>query len=493
MTTVHDGPAPRRLFDRFRDAVRGWWSGPITSNSPELARLFSAPPTRAGVPVNETTALRYSAVWAAVKLISEDVAALPLVLLRRLSDGGKQRADNEPLYDVLHARWNPETSSYHARQALTAAALLTGDGYAEIERNGAGRPAALWPLTPDRVIVTRPAPGGPLVYRIRRASGGGYDELPAADVLHLRFMTRDGLTGISTIAHARESIALSLAAERFGAEFFGNGSTFGGILSFPDNPNDQVKENMRRALEARHQGLDRAHKFLALYGGAKYERVGIPPDDAQFLETRVFQIREVARWFKIPPHMLGDLADATFSNIEQSMGIYFGQCLRPILEAWEQELELKLFAPAERARYVVEHVTEQFMRADAQGRATFYSAMLDRGAFSINEVRARENLPPVPGGDMPRVETREDDALETRAVRERAVLEGRTTPHRTTLRHLKQIRAAATPCDVPGCAQRAAHIVHRGDTMRRLCAHHAARTPLERRLAQVQQWREAGR
>jgi len=390
------------MLERVRHAMRALWTGPLTLKSPEIARLIGSTPVSSGVSVDEHTALTIAAVWSAVALIADDIASLPLMLYKRLPTGGKDRFESHRLYRLLHDAPNPEMTSMVARRTMQAHALMWGNGYAEIQRDGAGRAVGYWPLTPDRVTPWRDDRGA-LLYRVQNA-GGRETRVDPENMIHIPGMGWDGIQGYSVIAKARESMGLGLAAERFGATFFGNGSTFGGIITYPEMKTSITElylENNRKAIEARHQGIDRAHRFLTLYGGAKYEKLGIPPNDAQFLETRVFQIRDVARWFKLPPHKLGDLADATYSNVEQMDLAYFKSCLRPWLELWEQELSRKLIPSLERNQQFIEHVREGFLSADTQGRAEFYGKLFSVGAITINEIRDKENLDPIPGGDTP--------------------------------------------------------------------------------------------
>lgn len=390
-------PGPVGRLARAWDAWRSYWSGPLTLKSPELARFFGYTPASSGVSVTEESALTNSAVWAAVALVSDEVASLPLMLYKRLDSGGKRRYENHPLYRLLHDVPNPEMSTMVWRRTMQAHVMLWGNAYAEIERDQVGRPIAVWPLTPDRVSLERERA---LRYRVTNVGGGAVYIAPE-NMVHLVGQSYDGSVGCSLAEKARESIGLGLAAEKFGATFFGNGATFGGVISYPGaRPPELAEKNYREALEARHMGVERAHKLLALYNGAKYERMGIPPNDAQFLETRVFQIREIARWFKVPPHKLGDLADATFSNVEQQNIDYYTSCLRPWLTLWEQELKRKLIASSEQNLQFIEHETKGLLRADAQGRAALYTAQFGIGAITPNEVRALENMDPIPGGDQ---------------------------------------------------------------------------------------------
>jgi HK97 family phage portal protein len=379
-------------------------SGPLTLKSPELARLMGYGPTSTGITVNEEKALTVSAVWSAVTMISDDIAALPLHLYKRLpgTRGGKDRFDTHPIYRLVHDSPNPEMDSIVFRRTLQAHVLIWQNGYAEIERDGAGRPVALWPLVPESVSPYRTRTGE-LRYRIRNPSGNEVD-LAADDMIHLVGYSRDGSVGCSIVDKARESLGLTLATQQFGGTFFGNGATFGGVLSVKDAKGDLAVKNLREAVEARHQGVERAHKLLVLNHEATFTRIGVEPNAAQFLETRVFQTREVARWFKIPPHKLADLADATFSNVEQQNLDYYSSCLRPWITLWEQQLTRKLVARLEQRQQFIEHDTHGFLAADAAGRAALYTAESSVGSLAPNEIRGYENRNPLEGGDEPLVQ-----------------------------------------------------------------------------------------
>lgn len=387
------------IWSRMVEVVRSYTVGPLTSRSPELAKYFGGSgPSMAGVSVTEHSALAYSPVWAAVRLVSDDISALPLMLYKRLPNGGKDRFEEHPLYRILHDEPNPEMGTMFFRQTLQAHLMLWGNAYAEIERDKVGRPIALWPLVPESVRVARDRTRA-LVYVVNNPEGGEVT-IPAADMIHLRKYSHDGVVGCSVIDKAREAIALGLAAEQFGATFFGNGATFGGVISFKGpKPPEMSEDNYRASLEARHQGVKRAHKLLALYNDASFTPTGVEPNSAQFLETRVHQIREAARFWKIPPTMLGDLGDATFSNVQDLRQFYYTSAILPDTKIWEEELSRKLIARLERRQQFIEHDIKGFLQADPAGRGTFYSAMFRLGCLTRNEIRGFENLDPVEGGD----------------------------------------------------------------------------------------------
>lgn len=388
------------IRDRLREMIRGYVLPPLSSSSPDVARYFSdGGPTATGVPVNEHTALNYAAVWRAVNLVAGDISSLPLQLFKRTKDGGKEVFPSHPLYRLLHDAPNPEMTSMVWRRTQQAHTLTWGNGYAEIVRDNAGRPMELWPLTPDRVMPFRASAGGPLQYRVAN-SGNADTILNATDVLHIPGLSFDGVSGYSVIHKARESIGLGLATEQFGARFFGNGATFGGVIAYKGpKPTDGSQQNLLDAINARHQGVDRSHKFLALYNDATYTRLGIPPDDAQFLQTRAFQVTEIARWYGVPAHKLGDLERSTHSNIEQQEIDYYVSALMNWLQVWEQELTLKLIAKSEVNIQVIEHNLEGRLRGDTASRGEFYSKQFSIGSITSNEIRSAENRAPLAGGD----------------------------------------------------------------------------------------------
>jgi HK97 family phage portal protein len=394
---------PTRI-QRFVDSLRSYWLGQWSSNSHDFGPFWGRGAVSSGVVVNESTALNYSAVWAAVTLISSQIGNLPLVLYKK--DGkGKTRYEGHPLYRLIHDRPNPEMTSFALREVLQAHVLTWGNNYAEIERNGSGRPSALWPITPDRVTPFRRSADRPLQYRVQQPDGGEVI-IDAGDMLHIPGLGYDGTCGYSVISKARESFGLGIATERFGSTFFGNGATFGGVISYPgQRPTELADKNYREALEQKHQGPERAHKLLALYNGAKYERMGIPPNDAQFLETRTFQIDEVARWFNLPPHKLKELARSTNNNIEQQNLEYYIDCLAPWLKRWEQELNEKLISPLERNTQEIEFVADGLLRGDTAGRGVFYREQFNTASITPNDIRELENRNAVDGGDEPFVNT----------------------------------------------------------------------------------------
>lgn len=351
--------------------------------------------TRSGVHVSETTALNLSAVYAAVRVLTDTVASIPLIVYQR-QDRGKRRATTHPIYRLLHTRPNAEMTALQFREVMQGHLALWGNAYAEIEFNGAGVPIGLWPLLPDRTRAERRNSRKVIITRV-----GHTDEVLSADrVLHIPGFGFDGLMGHSTIRLARESLGLTRAAEEFGAAWFGNGSRPSGVLHTDKTLSDVAQKNVRESWERMHTGLDNAHRVAILEQGLKWQQIGIPPEDAQFLETRKFQTAEVARWFKVPPHMIGDLERSTNNNIEHQGWEFIVHTARPWFVRWEEVLSWDLFTEAEREEYFAEFLMEGLLRGDTQARGEFYTKLFQLGSISPNEIREKENLNPIDGGDQ---------------------------------------------------------------------------------------------
>lgn len=355
--------------------------------------------TNAGVPVSESSSLKFSAVFRAVDLLAKHIAMLPLHVYERTGDRTKRRAVEHPLYRLLLLAPNSEMTPYNYKHVAMAHVLLWGNHYAEIEWNAAGYPVGLWPLRPDRMELRR-TPGGDLVYRYELPGSDGKVELPAYRVLHVRGFTLDGLTGKSVIGYARETIGLGLAAEEFGARFFDNDARPGGVLQHPNVLSEPAYERLQKSWESRHGGLSRSHRMAILEEGMSYTEIGIPPVDAQFLETRKFQVTDVARWFGVPPHKLMDLERSTFSNIEHQAIEYVQDSLQPWATNYEQAIDRQLLLDTERPRLYCKFALDALLRGDSTARHSSYGSGLQNGYYSVNDVRKLEDLDPVDGGDQ---------------------------------------------------------------------------------------------
>src|SRR5882724_4926384 len=377
------------LADALVNAVRLHWMPKLSSRDPALVKYFGPGPTSSGASVTEYTAMNLSAVWAAVQIISSAVASLPLLVYRRLPNGGKERFGNHPVYRLLHDEFNGEMTALVARETLQAHVLTWGNAYAEIQRTNGGAPIALWPITPDRVTPDR-ANNGDVVYRIMQKTGPDAI-IRAENMLHIPGLGFDGLMGYSVIQKARETIGLGLATEKYGAQFFGNGAVSSLVASHPGTLSDPASKRMKESINEAISG-DKKHSVLVLEEGTKVEKISIPPDDAQFLESRKFQVIEICRWFNLPPHKLRDLDRATFSNIEQQAIEFVTDCLRPWLVRWEQELNRKLFTRVDRTTIFTEHLVDGLLRGDIASRYGAYAVGRQWGWLSADDVRELENL-----------------------------------------------------------------------------------------------------
>ena len=358
-----------------------------------LVELFGGGiPTHSGVVVNENNAMTFPAVFAAVRVLAESVASLPLITYQRIEPRGKTRVVGHPLYSLLHDAPNPEMTAMQFRETQMAHLLLWGNSYAQIITAG-GRPVELWPLRPDRMKPKRIMVTNRLAYDYE-IKDGGTEEFDQTEILHIRGLAFDGLIGYSPIHLAKQAIGLGMAAEQFGAEWFGNGAHPSGVLEHPNHLTDEAHRRLKDSWNGQHRGPGNANSTAILEEGMKWTAIGIPPGDSQFLETRKFQLQEIARIYRIPPHMLGDLSQATFSNIEQQSLDFVTNSLMPWLQRIEQQIELQLLLPSERKTIFVEHLVNGLLRGDAAARAAFYDAGFDRGWLSPNDIREMENLNP---------------------------------------------------------------------------------------------------
>ena len=362
--------------------------------------------TTSGKTVTERSAMQMTAVYSCVRILSEAVAGLPLHLYKYTDSGGKTMALDHPLYHLLHDEPNPEMSSFVFRETLMTHLLLWGNAYAQIIRNGKNEVIALYPLMPNKMSVDRDE-NGKLYYTYYR----GQDEairdkelavtLLPSDVLHIPGLGFDGLVGYSPIAMAKNAIGMAIACEEYGAKFFANGAAPGGVLEHPGTIKDP--QRVRESWQSTFGGSGNANKIAVLEEGMKYTPIGISPEQAQFLETRKFQINEIARIFRVPPHMVGDLEKSSFSNIEQQSLEFVKYTLDPWVIRWEQSIQRSLLSNDEKAVYFVKFNLEGLLRGDYQSRMNGYAIGRQNGWMSANDIRELENLDRIPaedGGDL---------------------------------------------------------------------------------------------
>ncbi len=382
---------------RARDAPKNRTSGSAYS--------FFMGGSTSGKRVNERSAMQMTAVYSCVRILSEAIASLPLHVYE-YTDTGTAKATGHPLYFLLHDEPNPEMTSFVFRETLMTHLLLWGNAYAQVIRNGKGEVTALYPLMPDRMTVDRDNEGQ-LYYEYRVSSDDApinktsTVKLRPQDVLHIPGLGFDGLVGYSPIAMAKNAIGMAIACEEYGAKFFANGAQPSGVLEHPGTIKDPSR--VRESWQNTFGGSQNANKVAVLEEGMKYTPISISPEQAQFLETRKFQINEIARIFRVPPHMVGDLEKSSFSNIEQQSLEFVKYTLDPWVARWEQAIVRRLFTAEEKKTYYVKFNVDGLLRGDYQSRMNGYATARQNGWMSANDIRELENLDRIPaedGGDL---------------------------------------------------------------------------------------------
>jgi HK97 family phage portal protein len=357
----------------------------------------SAVMTSSGARVNSDTALKVSAAWACTRLISETVAMLPHIVYKRLDNGGKERASDHPLYDILHDQPNNRQTSFEFTDMLQMHALLRGSGYAKIKVGPRGPVDKLIPVHPDRVIDVEEVDDDTLRYKILDR-GGQINTYTDDEIFELRGLSLDGVKTVSVMTYARESFGLSIAAEHFGAKLFGNYSRPGGFLKHPGHLSEEAQIRLRNQTERMTSG-ENLHRLGVLEEGMEYQQVTLSPEDSQMLETREFQAEDVCRWFRVPPHMVGLTSKATSwgSGIEELSRGYVTFVLMPWLVRWQQLISKDLIIATD--QYFVEFLTEALLRGDIEKRYSAYNIGRNGGWLATNDIRRPENMNPIPGGD----------------------------------------------------------------------------------------------
>jgi len=347
-----------------------------------------------GVRVDPETALRSTVVLACVRVLATSVAGLPLHLYRRLPDGGKELARENPLYRVLHTQPNGWQTSYEWREQMMLHLLTHGQAFCEI--SGAGPSRELIVLHPSRMRVER-VENGRLRYRYRE--DGGRESIYSQDaIMHLRWLSDDGVNGMVPVELARDAIGLARACEIHGAAYFGNGARPGVVLSTDSTLSAEAAESLRNNWERMHRGAERAHRTAVLQGGLKpIEIGGSTMQESQYLEVRRFAVEECCRIYGVPPHLVGDLTRSSFSNIEQQSLDFLTNGLMPWLRRIESAISRDLITDD---TLFAEFDTRGVLRADAAGRAAYYNTLWNLGVASVNEIRSWENMNPVDGGDV---------------------------------------------------------------------------------------------
>jgi HK97 family phage portal protein len=368
--------------------------------SPELKSAMGTILSKVGIHINAQNALQTTAVFACVRLLSESIASLPLFLYRK-TETGKEKATDMPIYEVLHDVPNPETDSFQFWQAFVANMLIYGRGYAEVVRNNAGHIVQMWNITTPFVRVQRNSETQELEYVIT-PSGKERFILRKDQIFRVDWFSMDSLNAFRPLELAQNAIGLSEAAEEFASNYFKNGANVGGIIEYPDVLRDNDLEQYKKDVRKEYSGLSNAARLLFLEQGAKFQKVSNTPEESQMLETRKFQVEEVARFYNVPLHMVGDLEHATFSNIEQMSLNYVIYTLRPYLVRIERAITAQLLMPQERSIYFPKFSVEGLLRGDYKSRMEGYAVARQNGWMSANDIRELEDMDHIPaeeGGD----------------------------------------------------------------------------------------------
>lgn len=379
------------------DILSGESRGAITPSS------FGAPVSDAyaagnhsGVHISDSTAMTISSVWGCVRVLSEPQGMFPAGVYQK-EGRGRTALPEYPGAALMTGEINPLMNASSAREYLVASAVLTGNGYAAILRDSSGDPAEIWPLPPRYVT---PRCRGRSVSYWTWSDWFGERVFQPADMIHLTGPTKNGLLGLSPIAAFRQAMGLSKAAEEFGARLFGQGVRQSGVVRHPHELSPEAYERLKQSITEANAGLRNSHGVLILEDGSEWTQLTINPDDAQFLETRKFQVAEIARVFRVPPHLIADLERATFSNIEHQSLDFVVHSLLPWLVRLEREFNRKLVRPVDRRRVFWKHSVDALLRGDIKTRYVSYGVGRQWGWLSANDVRELEDMNPIEGGDV---------------------------------------------------------------------------------------------
>lgn len=369
--------------------------------SPELREAFHTLLSKVGININAKNALQVTAVFACVRLLSESIASLPLSIYEKTVTG-KRKADSRIDYGVLHDVPNPETDSFQFWQAFSANMLVYGRGYAEVVRNGAGQVIQLWNITTPYVKVRRNSTSNELEYVVN-VPNEGQQVLRKDQIFRVDWFSMDGLNAFKPLQLAQNAIGLGIASEEFASSYFKNGANVSAVIEYPgDMGDDNADERFRKSMREEYTGLSNTARLLFLEQGSKFTKISNTPEESQMLDTRKFQVREAARFYNVPPHMIGDLEQATFSNIEQMSLNYVIYSLRPYLVRIEKALAAQLLTPTERKTFFHKFSVDALLRGDYASRMAGYATARQNGWMSANDIRSLEDMDKIPaeqGGD----------------------------------------------------------------------------------------------
>jgi len=360
-----------------------------------LTNSIAGVTTVSGQSIDSEKAWGLPAYYACIRCIAEDISTVPFKTYKRIKPRGREESPDHPVYELFEGSPNPMMTAQAWREMMLANTLSWGNGYAEILRDTRRNPRELWPIHPS-CVTPKIDKDNVLSYEVN-SLGEPPRTIESEDMFHIHGLGSNGVTGFSVIRFAAESIGLGLAAQNFGASLFGNGIRPSGVLEHPGKLGPKEKKNLRASYEDMHRGSEKANRMLILEEDMKFKPFSIPPEEAQFLETRQFQVVDIARWFRMPPHMIQDLIRATYSNIEHQSTEYTVFTLRPWAVRFEKEARRKFFQND--AEYYAEHNLDAYLRGDNDSRSNYYVRQWGIGALSQNDIREKENMNPIEGGD----------------------------------------------------------------------------------------------
>ena len=357
-----------------------------------LAAMTTRGNNSSGIAVSDETALNFTAVWAAIRILSESVAQLPLTINQTDKNGNKSQAANHQLFNLLHRKPNSQMTTYTFIQKCMIDLLTRGNSYVFIKRNGGARPVELIPMPATEVKLMENE--GAIFYEL--PEGGIVDQY---DMLHFKVMSRDGYIGMSPVDVGASAIGYGLNLEKYGNSFFGNGAKVSGVLSTERHLSDEAIERLRISFQENYTNIGDANKTMVLEEGLKFQQISLSNEASQFLNSREFSITEIARLFNLPPHLLRDLSKSSFNNISEQSREFVQYSLMPYLIMMESEMNAKLFRANELGKVEAKFIVNALLRGTPKDRSEFYRTMLNIGAMSIDEIRNYEELPTVAGGE----------------------------------------------------------------------------------------------
>lgn len=389
---------------------------------PALAKWFGMADDDTGLSITAETSMQVAAVSAAVRLLAETIGSMPLFLYQ-IQDDGKVKATNHPLYDIIHRKPNNYQTPYEFKEMMMGHVLLRGNAYGEIISSGGAAVAQIIPRHPDRVQPFW-VEDGVKAYKYFPESGGSRIIL-ASEMLQIMFFSINGLVGLDPITNHRRTIGLAVGAEKYGGRFYKNDARPAVVIEHPGSLGDTARQNLKESWSRQYQGVGNSHKTAVLEEGMKIHEMSVTPENAQFLETRKFQVTDIARIFRVPPHMIGDLDKATFSNIEMQSLEFVIYNLTPWLVKWEQAITRDLLSEADGMTYFAEFKVEALLRGDIKSRYGAYAVARMWGWLSVNEIRQFENMNTIEDGDIylqpmnmiPADEMRQLDKTEAKSIR----------------------------------------------------------------------------